>query len=73
MKIYMRLSDIIKNQEGYSMNWWDYVLIAISALCTFFSIIGAYKSNAYYKKSKQLSIYANTNVAFIESQKIIST
>lgn len=55
------------------MNWWDYVLIAISAGCTFFSIIGAIKSIAYYKKSKQLTVYANTNVAYIESQKIIST
>lgn len=55
------------------MNWWDYVLIAISAICTFFSIIGAYKSNAYYEKSKHLTIYANTNIAYIESQKIIAT
>lgn len=51
------------------MNWWDYVSVG----CTFFSIIGAYKSNAYYKKSKQLTIYANTNIAYIESQKIIAT
>ena len=55
------------------MNWWDYLLTAISAICTAFSIIGARKSNAYYKKSKQLTIYANTNIAYIESQKIIST
>ncbi len=55
------------------MNWWDYVLIAISVVCTIFSIIGAYKSNAYFKKSKQLTIYANTNIAYIESQKIIAT
>lgn len=55
------------------MNWWDYVLTAISVGCTAFSIIGAYKSNAYYKKSKQVTIFANTNIAYIESQKIIAT
>lgn len=55
------------------MNWWDYVLIGISAVCTLFSIIGAKKSNTYYKKSKQLTIYANTNIAYTESQKIIAT
>ena len=55
------------------MNWWDYLLIFISAICTLFSIRGACKSNAYYKKSKQLTIYANTNIAYIESQKIITT
>lgn len=51
------------------MNWWDYVGIG----CTFVSIFGAYRSNAYYKKSKQLTLYANTNIAYIESQKIIAT
>lgn len=51
------------------MKWLDYISIA----CTIFSMIGAYKSNAYYKKSKELTIYANTNIAYIESQKIIAT
>lgn len=55
------------------MNWWDYVLTSVSILCTIFSIFGAHKSVAYYKKSKQLTIYANTNIAYIESQKIIAT
>lgn len=52
---------------------WDGVLTIIGAGCTILSIIGAYKSNIYYKKSKQLTIYANTNIAYIESQKIIAT
>jgi len=55
------------------VNWRDYILSAISVACTIFSIIGAYKSNVYYRKSKQLTIYANTNSAYIESQKIIAT
>lgn len=55
------------------MNWWDFVFIGISAVCTFFSINGAKKSNTYYKKSKQLTIYANTNIAYTESRKIITT
>ena len=55
------------------MNWWDYAITAVSVLCTVVSFIGAYKSVVYYKKSKQLTIYSNTNLAFIESQKIIAT
>lgn len=55
------------------MGLWNYVMTDISVGCTVFSIFGAYKSNAYYKKSKQLTIYANTNIAYIESQKIITT
>ncbi|NFO10947.1 hypothetical protein FDB29_07455 [Clostridium botulinum] len=51
------------------MNWLDYLGI----MCTIASGVGAFKSNAYYKKSKQLTIYANTNIAYIESQKIIAT
>ncbi|PKM53575.1 MAG: hypothetical protein CVV00_11840 [Firmicutes bacterium HGW-Firmicutes-5] len=53
------------------MNWWDYLLTVISIFCTVFSIRGAYKANVYYKKSKQLTIYANTNLAVTEVQKII--
>jgi len=51
----------------------DTILTIISALCTGISLIGAYKSIKYYKKSKQLTIYANTNVCFTETQKIIAT
>lgn len=50
----------------------DAILPIISVICTFFSILGAIKSNIYYKKSKQLTMYANTNLAFIETQKIIA-
>lgn len=64
---------ISRNEEFDMMNWWDYILIGISALCTLFSIVAAVKSNKYYKQSKQLTIYANTNIAYIESQKIIAT
>lgn len=52
---------------------WDGVLTIISAVCTILSIIGACRSNIYYKKSKQLTVYANTNIAYIETQKIIAT
>lgn len=51
------------------MNWWNLVGI----VCTILSAIGACRSNVYYKKSKQLTIYANTNSAYIESKKIIAT
>lgn len=51
----------------------DIVLTIVSVICTIFSIIGAVRSNMYFKKSRQLTIYANTNVAFMETQKIIAT
>jgi len=51
----------------------DSILTILSAICTLVSVVSAYKSAKYYKKSKQLTIYANTNVAFVETQKIIST
>ena len=51
----------------------DYAFTGIGALCTGASIIGAWKSNKYYKKSKNLTLFANSNVAYLESQKIIDT
>lgn len=51
------------------MTFLDYANIGIAL----FSAYGAYKSNVYYKKSKQLITYANTNIAFIESKKILDT
>ncbi|MHC1714435.1 MAG: hypothetical protein AB9858_02370 [Acidaminococcaceae bacterium] len=48
-----------------SFDYIDWVLTILSA-------VGAYKSNAYYKKSKQLTIYASTNSARIETQNIIN-
>lgn len=55
------------------MRMFDIILSIVSAICTVISVIGAYKSIKYYKKSKQLTIYANTNVSLVEVQKIIST
>ena len=55
------------------MHMFDIFLSIVSAVCTVISIIGAYKSIKYYKKSKQLTIYANTNVSLVEVQKIIAT
>lgn len=49
------------------------VCTLIGAVCTYYSIKAARKSNEYYNKSKQLTIYANTNIAYIESKKIIET
>lgn len=51
----------------------DTILTIVSAVCTVISMIGAHKSIKYYKKSKQLTVYANTNVALVEVQKIIDT
>ena len=51
------------------MDFWN----ALSIICTIVSGVGAWRSLAYYKKSRQITIYANTNIAYVESQKIIST
>ena len=50
----------------------DYIFTAVSAICTIVSIIGARKAVSYYNKSKNLTIYANNNAAYIEYQKIIT-
>lgn len=50
----------------------DWIAI-INVVLTIVSGFGAWKSVAYYKKSKQITIYANTNIAYIECQKIIET
>ena len=51
------------------MEWLD----VISIFCTIISVFGSVKSMVYYKKSKQLTVFANTNIALIESKKIIET
>lgn len=43
----------------------------INLFLTVVSGVGAYKSATYYKKSKKVTLYANTNIAFVESKKII--
>lgn len=51
----------------------DFVFTGIGAICTVASIIGAWKSNKYYKKSRNLVLFSNCNVAYLEVQKIIDT
>lgn len=51
------------------MHWWDWIDIVL----VFVSAAGAWKSWVYYDKSKALTIYAKTNIAFIESKTIIAT
>ena len=46
-------------------------MTVLNILCTCFTLYGAYKANTYYKRSKQLTDYANTNVAFMEVKNII--
>ena len=61
---------ITNGHEAYKLII-DYVFTGIGALCTVASIIGACKSNKYYKMSKNITLFANSNVAYLESQKII--
>ena len=55
------------------MMWWDYVLTGISVLCTVVSIIGAYRANLYYKKSKNISILVKTKDSLSESKVILES
>ncbi|WP_394897705.1 hypothetical protein [Clostridium butyricum] len=50
------------------MDIWDSVGIASTVI----SIGGAYKSWHYYKRSKDVTIYGNTQIALVESEKIIN-
>lgn len=51
------------------MNWWDWLDIVF----VIGSGLGAWRSCAYYRKSRELTIYAKTNIAYIESKTIIAT
>lgn len=44
----------------------------INLFLTIVSGIGAWKSITYYRESKKLTLYANTNIAFVESKNIIA-
>lgn len=50
----------------------DIVLTVINVILTVFSGVGAYKSIKYFRKSRNLTIYAQTNKALIEIQKMLS-
>lgn len=51
----------------------DYVFTGIGAICTLVSVCSARKASKYYKKSQNLTLFANNNVAYTESQKIVDT
>lgn len=48
-------------------------MTGINIVCTVVSILGAAKSVLYYKKSKTISIYTNTNSAYLEIKNILNT
>lgn len=49
------------------------IMTGINIVCTVVSIFGAVKSVLYYKKSKAISIYADTNSAYLEIKNILNT
>lgn len=49
----------------------DSILTGINILLTIISGIGAYKSIKYFRKSRNLTIFAQTNKALIEIQKML--
>ena len=52
------------------MQWWEYVLEALGIIGTVISVVGAYKSIKYYKKTKHITLLMNANNALLEIQKI---
>lgn len=48
------------------MKTWDIVIMAVNVLIAIVSAIGAHNSIRYFKKSKHITIYANTNKALGE-------
>lgn len=50
------------------MDFWDGLGIASTVI----SIGGAFKSWKYYERSKDVTIYGNTKIALVESEKIIT-
>lgn len=55
------------------MQWWEYILEVLGIIGTVISVIGAYKSVKYYKKSKHITLMMNTKNALLEIQKISMT
>lgn len=53
------------------MSVFDVVLTIVNIILTVVSAVGAYKSVMYYKKSHNLTVYAQTNKALIEIEKMI--
>ena len=49
------------------------IMTGINIVCTGASFLGAAKSVLYYKKSKTISIYTNTNSAYLEIKNILNT
>lgn len=48
------------------MKTWDFVVLGINIIVTIVSIVGAVKSIRFFKKSKHISIFAQTNQSFNE-------
>ena len=52
------------------MQLWECIIDGISVLCTIVSVVAAYKSVRYYKKSKHMMQLVNANACLAEMQKI---
>ena len=46
------------------MRWWDIVVLVVNIIFAIASGFGAYNSIRYFKKSKHITIYAQSNQAF---------
>lgn len=53
------------------MGMWDVVLTVINVILAIISGFGAYSSVKYFRKSKNLTIFAQTNKAIVEVQKML--
>lgn len=53
------------------MNKWDIIVLIINIILVFISGLGAYKSIRYFKRSKHITIYAQTNQSLNEIEKML--
>ena len=53
------------------MKTWDIVVFVVNIIVTIVSIVGAVKSKRYFRKSKHITIYAQTNQSINELEKML--
>ncbi|NFL36790.1 hypothetical protein FDB66_00645 [Clostridium botulinum] len=71
MKNCVEYLSITRKLEKFKMKWLEYVILVINILLTLYTMYNAFKANKYYIKSKCLTDYANNNLIFIETKKIL--
>jgi len=53
------------------MKTWDILIFCLNIVVTIVSIVGAVKSIRYFKKSKHITVYAQTNQSYNELEELL--